>query len=336
MLVILFLPNYPPTQPGLSLKEQVKHFDLPGTFFLVPSVISLLLALQWGGAKYPWGDGRIIALFVVFGVFGFVFCCVEVWQKDLATVPVRILKNKNIMGGLWYGVWLGAAIFVFTYYLPLWFQAIQGVSATQSGIRNLPSILGLVVFAIIGGGLATAFGQYVPLVLVSSAITAVGCGLLSTLKVNSSIGEWLGYQLIVAAGAGLGAQNVMLVAQVAVPVTDMAMATSILTFSQSLSSSIFLAVAQTIFQNQLVKNLAVEAPDVIAASVISTGATGFRKTVSAEQLPAVLKAYNTSLIQTFYLGVAASALSIFGPIFMDWISLKTPEAKEDLELSPNQ
>lgn len=170
-------------------------------------------------------------------------------------------------------------------------QAIQGVSATESGIRNLPSILGLVVFAIIGGGLATAFGQYVPLVLLSSAITAVGCGLLSTLKVNSSIGQWLRYQLIVAAGAGLGAQNVILVAQVAVPSTDMAMPTSILTFSQSLSCSIFLAVAQTIFQNQLVSNLAAEALHVNAASVIGAGPTGFRKTVSAERLPAVLRAY---------------------------------------------
>ncbi|KAI3326429.1 MFS general substrate transporter [Xylariaceae sp. AK1471] len=329
IFLVLFLPNQPPTQPGLPLKEQLKQFDLPGTFFLIPSVISLLLALQWGGAKYPWGDGRIIALFVVFGVLTIIFWCIELWQKDLAIVPLRILKNKNITGGMWYGVWLGAATFVFTYYLPIWFQAIQGVSATQSGIRNLPSILGLVVFAIIGGALATAFGQYVPLIIVSSVITAVGSGLLSTLKINSSTGHWLGYQLLMAAGAGLGAQNVMLVAQVAVPITDMAMATSILSFSQTLSSSIFLTVSQTIFQNQLISNLAAKAPEIDAASVISIGVTALRKSVTSEQLPAVLQAYNNALIQTFYVAVAASALSILGPLCMDWISLKTPETKEN-------
>ncbi|GAP83929.1 putative MFS transporter [Rosellinia necatrix] len=327
VLLILFFPDYPPMQAGLSFREKVNQFDLPGTFFLIPSIISLLLALQWGGVKYPWADGRIIALFVVFVVLGVLFSFVQVRQKDSATIPLRLLKNKNITAAVWYGVWLNAAVFIFTYYLPIWFQAIQGVSATQSGIRNLPSILGLVVFSILGGGLATAFGQYVPLMLISAAVTAIGSGLLSTLQVGSGIGHWLGFQILMAGGAGLGIQNVMLVAQVAVPKIDMAMATSILTFSQTLASSIFLAVAQTIFQNQLTGNLAAEAPEVNPDSVISTGATGFRKSVAPEQLPAVLRAYNKALIQTFFLAVAASALSILGPIFMDWISLKTADKR---------
>ncbi|KAI1181190.1 MFS general substrate transporter [Nemania sp. FL0916] len=329
IVLVFFLPDHRPTAPVQSFRNQIKQFDLPGTFFLIPSVISLLLALQWGGAKYPWSDGRIIALFVVFGVFGIIFGGIEFWQKDQATVPLRFFKNKNIVGALWYGVWLGAGLFVFSYYLPIWFQAIQGVSATQSGIRVLPSILGIVVFSIIGGGLATTFGQYVPLLLVSSVISAVGCGLLSTLQVDSGIGYWVGYQIIMAAGAGLGVQNVLLVAQVAVPKSDMAMATSFLTFTQTLSSSIFLAVAQTIFQNRLISNLTTGSPQVDPASVIGTGATGFRKSVSVEQLPSVLRAYNSALIQTFYLGVAASALSVIGPIMMDWISLKTPQTKEN-------
>jgi divalent metal cation (Fe/Co/Zn/Cd) transporter len=313
----------------LPLKEQVRQFDLPGTFFLIPCVITLLLALQWGGAKYPWGDGRIIALFVVFGVLAIIFWCVELWQKDLATIPLRLLKNKNITGSVWYGVWLGAVNFLFTYYLPIWFQAIQGVSATQSGIRNIPSVLGIVVFAIISGGLVTAYGQYVPFLIASSAITAVGSGLLSTLKVNSGTGQWLGYQIVMAGGAGLGIQNFLLVAQVAVPVTDMAMATSILSFSQTLSSAIFLAAGQTIFQNQLISNLAAKAPEVNAASVVDIGATALRKSVTSEQLPAVLEAYNDALVQTFYLAVAAGALSIVGPLWMDWISLKAPEMKRN-------
>lgn len=223
----------------MAWKEQVKQLDLPGTFFLIPSVICLLLALQWGGSEYPWGNGRIIALFVVFGVLAICFWGVQLWQGDRATVPLRILKNKNILGGVWYGVCMGGALFVFSYYLPIWFQAVKGVSATQSGIDNLPSILGLVIFSLIGGGLATALGMFTPLLIISSIITAVGSGLLSTLKVDSTIGYWFGYQVILAAGAGLGAQNVMLVAQVAVPMTEMPMAVSILTFTQTLSSSIF-------------------------------------------------------------------------------------------------
>ncbi|KAI0381311.1 MFS transporter [Hypomontagnella monticulosa] len=327
IFLIFFLPAKPPPQPGVAWKEQIKQLDLPGTFFLIPSVICLLLALQWGGSQYSWGDGRIIALFVVFGVLSICFWGVQLWQGDRATVPLRILKNKNILGGVWYGVCMGGALFVFSYYLPIWFQAVKGVSATQSGIDNLPSILGMVFFALVGGGLATALGMYTPLLIISSIITAIGSGLLSTLKVDSTIGYWFGYQVLLAAGAGLGAQNVMLVAQVAVPMTEMPIAISIMTFTQALSSSIFLAVAQNVFQNQLIKNLVANVPELDSGSIVNSGVTAISENIPADKRPAVLQAYNDAIMQTFYVAVAISALSIIGPAFMDWLSLKEPEKK---------
>jgi MFS family permease len=113
----LFLSNKAPPESGLDWKNKVKRFDLPGTFFLVPSVICLLLALQWGGSQYPWDDGRVIALFVVSGVLMVIFFVIQVWQKDQATIPLRLMTNLDIWGGVWYGVCLGAALFVFTYYV---------------------------------------------------------------------------------------------------------------------------------------------------------------------------------------------------------------------------
>ncbi|OTB09651.1 hypothetical protein M426DRAFT_50588 [Hypoxylon sp. CI-4A] len=326
LFLILFLPYKPAAQPVRGLKEQIKQFDLLGAFFLIPSVICLLLALQWGGVQYSWSNGRIIALLVVFGILGIVFFGVEYWQKDRATIPMRLLKNKNILGGSWYCMTIWGCMFVFTYYLPIWFQAIKGVSATDSGLMNLPSILGLVLFSIIAGGLATALATFVPLLLISSAITAVGAGLLTTLEVDSTIGYWFGYQVVLACGVGLGSQNVMLVAQTAVSQGDMAMATSILTFVQTLSSSVWLAVAQNVFQNQLVKNISANAPELDAASIINAGVTAIRESVPPDQLSAVLEAYNNAIIQTFYAAVSLAALSIAGPACMDWISLN-PEKK---------
>ncbi|KAI1815245.1 MFS general substrate transporter [Poronia punctata] len=333
VLLFLYLPNRPPPRAGLSWKEQIRDYDLPGTFFLIPCVISLLLALQWGGSKYPWDNGRIIALFVVSAVLAVVFCGIQVWQGDRATVPKNIAKNRNILGATWYGVWQGSSFFIFAYYLPIWFQAIQGVSATQSGIRNLPSILGIVIFAIIGGGLATALGQFVPLLIVSSVLSAIGAGLLTTLKVDSGAGYWAGYQVLLAAGSGLGIQNYLLTAQVAVPSVDMPVATSVLSFTQTLASAIFLPVAQTVFQNQLVKNLADKKLNTDVSSVLNIGATALRNIVSPEELPLVLEAYNDAIIKTFYVGVAANALSLIGPLVMDWLSLKKPPPEPEKDMS---
>ncbi|KAJ5180495.1 MFS transporter [Penicillium capsulatum] len=334
IFVVLFLPSNNTLITGLDWKEQLKQFDLPGTFFLVPAVICLLLALQWGGSAYPWSNGRIVALFVLFGVLFIIFLGVQVLQKDRATIPFRIMKNRNIWGAVWYVVFLGGAMFIFTYYLPIWFQAVKGVSATQSGIDNLPSLIGLVIFSLIGGALASAIGYYTPLLLVSSVITTIGSGMLSTLEVNSSIGYWFGYQVLLSAGGGLGAQNVMLVAQVAVAPEEMAMATSILIFTQTLSTSVFLAVGQSVFQNRLAANLASTIPEIGELSVAQSGATGFRDNFSASQLPLALQAYNEALVQTFYVAVATSVLSLVGPIFMEWLSLKEkPGKNEDEEAS---
>jgi hypothetical protein len=223
--------------------------------------------------------------------------------------------------------------------LPIWFQAIKNESATQSGIHNLPSLISLVLFAIIGGFLASYIGYYAPLILVSSVLTSIGAGLLSTLRVDSTIGFWFGYQVLLSAGVGLGAQNVLLVASVAVGPADMAMATSILTFTQTLSSAIFLPVAQSVFQNQLSVNLMSSLPGVDPALIVQSGATGFRGQLTVSQLPVALHAYNKALSQTFYVAVATSSLSIFGPIVMENLSLrsgtktdaKDEESRKDME-----
>jgi hypothetical protein len=35
-----------------SWREKLAQFDAPGTTFLIPGVVCLLLALQWGGQTY--------------------------------------------------------------------------------------------------------------------------------------------------------------------------------------------------------------------------------------------------------------------------------------------
>ncbi|PHH92575.1 hypothetical protein CDD83_6737 [Cordyceps sp. RAO-2017] len=327
-ITVLFLsfikPIGPSSRPSMSWKKQIKQFDLPGTLVLIPSVICLLLALQWGGSKYAWRDVRIILLLVLFSLLAVVFCGIQAWQGDQATLPLRILSNRNMLGGVWFGVCISAVLFIFSYYLPIWFQVVKGVSATQSGLMNLPSILGLAVFSIVGGGLASALGVYTPLLIACSVLCAIASGLLSTLQVGSSIGYWFGYQVLLAAGAGLGGQNVMLVAQVAVPDDDMPMATSVLTFTQLLSSAIFLAVGQNIFQNQLLRHLTARLPQLSASSIINSGTASVRNSVAPEQLPDVLQAYNDAVTETFYVAVAAATLSILGALAMDWLSLNKP------------
>jgi MFS family permease len=117
--IIFFLPANKALKQKGNWKQQLGEFDLLGSLFFLPSIICLLLALQWGGTKYAWDNARVIALFVVFGVLFIIFAVLQWWGQDRATVPPRLIKNRNIWGAAWYSCALGGAYFVLTYYVSI-------------------------------------------------------------------------------------------------------------------------------------------------------------------------------------------------------------------------
>ncbi|KAJ5764605.1 hypothetical protein N7533_003286 [Penicillium manginii] len=322
LFIIAFLPANKALKQRGHWKQQLGEFDLLGSLFFLPSIICLLLALQWGGTKYAWENGRVIALFVVFGILFIVFAVIQWWGQDRATVPPRLIKNRNIWGAAWYSCALGGAYFVLTYYLPIWFQAIKGATAIKSGIMNLPMIIAVVVVSLLAGGLVTACGYYTPFMIASSIIMTIGAGLLTTLEVDSGHPKWIGYQALFGIGLGLGMQQPMMVMQTALDPMDVPSGTAIVMFSQTLGGAIFVSVGQNVFQNQLFQNLAHYAPDAPAAQLISAGATMLRTLVHGDELHRVLVAYNEAIMQTFYVSVAMGALTLVGPIFVEWLSVK--------------
>jgi hypothetical protein len=196
------------------------------------------------------------------------------------------------------------------------------VSATQSGIRNLPVILGLVVISMLAGGLVTAVGYYTPFMLISAVLMAIGSGLLTTFEVDTGSPQWIGYQFIFGAGVGFGMQQTLVAVQTVLPAADVPIGTAIMMFSQTLGGALFISVAQNVFTNQLIKNLKTAVPDLDPAIVLMVGATELKNQIEQRYLPGVLTAYNLALTQTFYVSVATATVSIVGAAFVQWTSMK--------------
>lgn len=206
--------------------------------------------------------------------------------------------------------------------LPIWFQSIKGASATKSGIMNLPMIIAVVVLGILAGGLVTACGYYTPFMIVSSIVMTIGAGLLSTLETDSGHPKWIGYQVLFGVGLGIGMQQPMIVTQTALKAEDIPSGTAIVMFSQTLGGAVFVSVAQNVFQNQLLHNIQMYAPGADAARLVSAGATMLRSVAHGPLLHQVLIAYNRAVTETFYVAVGMGALSLIGPIFIEWLSVK--------------
>ncbi|KAL4814990.1 major facilitator superfamily domain-containing protein [Aspergillus spinulosporus] len=330
-LVILFLiPAFAGSENRESgIGNQIRQMDIPGSLCLLPGVICLLLALQWGGTKYDWGNGRIIALFVLAGVLLSGFTIIQYFSGDRATVPPRVFGNRNIWGAALFGSGVTAGFFLMLYYIPIWFQAIKGASAIRSGVMNLPMVLAYVAFSLSGGFFTSLLGYYVPFAYLTVIFMSVGSGLLSTFTISSGSPEWIGYQFLFGAGVGLGLQTAFAAPQCALPIEDIAIGTAIVMFLENLSAAVFVSVGQNVFSNQLKTNVQIYAPSVDAARLIDGGATEVRNLVTDETVyQAVLRAYNKALTQTFYVGVGLSCIGIVGVVFLQWINVKKGAKKE--------
>ena len=89
-IIILFFKS-PKRQKNAAVGfwNRFQQFDPVGTIVFVPAVVCLLLALQWGGTTYPWNSGRVIALFVVFGVLLITFVATQIIKGENATGKAR-------------------------------------------------------------------------------------------------------------------------------------------------------------------------------------------------------------------------------------------------------
>jgi hypothetical protein len=323
----------------LPWKQQIRQLDPIGFLFFLPSIICLLLALQWGGTTYAWNSWRIILLLTIFSVFIVCFIAVQVVTRNTtATIPARIFLQRSVLAGSLFTFCIGSAFMTGVYYLPLWFQAIKGSTAVRSGIMSIPLILALVIAAMMCGAMVQRFGYYTPFMYGSVVLASIGAGLLTTFHENTNHSKWIGYQVLFGLGIGMGMQQSNLAVQTVLKHKDVPTGAALMFFWQSLGGTIFVSVSQNIFLDKFVKNLAKlpKGSTINPAQLMQTGATNIRKIVKPEDLDAVLKAYNDALMQgPMLVGAIIVCLAVFGALGMEWRSTKKnlpPKgAKKDVE-----
>ena len=183
-------------------------------------------------------------------------------------------------------------------------------------------ILGVVIMSMVGGIATTVIGYYTPFTIAASILMGIGGGLLSTFTTTTGSPKWIGYQVIFGMGVGFGMQQPLIAAQTVLPKKDIPLGTAIVMFSQTLGGAIFVSVAQNIFTNSLLTNLKQVVPGLNPELVLATGATELRKVVPHQFLGGVQSAYNDAIMNTFYVGVAMGALTLFGSAALEWKSVK--------------
>lgn len=335
-MVLLFLHlESKPSEP-LTVVAQLKRIDPVGIFFFIPSIVCLILALQWGGTTYSWSAPRIIGLLVAFAVLFVAFIIVEVLTPATAMAPTRVVLNPSIAGCLLFMFLLSGGLMSVIYYLTVWFQAAKGDSAINAGVSTIPLVLAFVILGIIAGVITQKVGYYNPPMLLAPVLSSIGAGLLSTLTPGSTHSAWMGYQILYGFGVGSGFQTSTLPAQFVLPRVDVPIGLALMFFAQQLGGAVFLAVSQNVFSNSLVNSLSGIA-GLDAEAIVNTGATDLRHVVPTNELQTVIHAYSHALTRVFLFAAILSACMTVGVLPVKWKKIPAKQgAKEASKASEEQ
>ncbi len=302
--------------------------DYLGIALVAIGASALILATSWGGNEYAWGSGVIIGLFAGGLIALALFCLVETRAAE-PMLPMRLFRNPVFTVCSILSFIVGFAMLGALTYLPSYLQYVDGDSATVSGVRTLPMVVGLLIASVFSGNTTSKTGHYRIFPIVGSLVMGLGLYLLS--RMGPDTGTWLEslYMFVLGAGIGLSMQVLVIAVQNTVDYTDLGTATSGVTFFRTLGSAFGTAVFGTIYANALAPNLR----EGVAAAA-RTGAADPGTIGSAAQSPEglhslpsaaarpIIDAYADTLHTVFLWTVPVAVLGFLVALFLKQVRLR--------------
>ncbi|KAH8828742.1 major facilitator superfamily domain-containing protein [Flagelloscypha sp. PMI_526] len=241
--------------PSGSIKSKLAAVDWIGNLIIVAGTAVSNIGLSWAGVRYSWSDVHVLAPLIVGLTLTCIFIVYQRYVPSQPTVPGDLVSNRTSLSGLVGTFVHGILSISIVYYLPVYFQAVLGATPVQSGVDILPTAL-LVAPMALGLGVAVqAFQRYLAGNCIGWVFSIVGFGVLSLLKAETSTGQWIGYQFIVAIGVGILYAATVFPILAPLPVERAAAALSLQNFVRSFGETWGITITGTILQNQLKKSL---------------------------------------------------------------------------------
>ncbi|RPD58543.1 MFS general substrate transporter [Lentinus tigrinus ALCF2SS1-6] len=242
-------------RPAGSFGKKLSQLDILGNLIIISGTTLLVVGLTWGGMRYNWTDVHVLATLipgiVLLGLFFMFECCLSIRPS----IPLEAVDMRTTISGyiatFFHGV-LTAALF---YFLPIYLQTSKGLSALGSGLLLLPAALVVAMLAFVAGTLVKVLQVYRWANMVAGGFSLLGFGLLSTMTADASAAQWVGYQILAAAGLGLGFVATVFPVLAPVPVTHTASALSLFSFTRAFAQTLGVVTGTIILQSQLKSRL---------------------------------------------------------------------------------
>src|SRR5437870_5379377 len=229
----LYFPYWQP-------KDMKRHIDWAGVVTLIGCIVPLLAALSLV-TDYGWGSTRVEALLAlsVTMLGGFLY---SESRAPEPLIPLALFREP-IISMCSIGVFLlGMAMFGMIIYLPLFMQAVMGVTATRSGNLLTPLLLGMVIGTFTCGQITVRLRSYKVSVVTGSVLVMIGSILFARMDAATHVSLVLMSMVITGFGMGLITVSYLVAVQNAAPQRHMGAATASSTFFRSVGSTVGVAI----------------------------------------------------------------------------------------------
>jgi EmrB/QacA subfamily drug resistance transporter len=285
--------------------------DYLGAATIVGSVTSLVLYLSWAGPDKGWTSATGIWLLVATVVLAVLFVLVESRAQE-PIIPLELFTHWTFTSNIIFAMIMGIGMFGGLIFLPIYLQAVKGMSATHSGLSILPLVVGIFTTSIGGGQIMVRTGRYKWMPITGAAV--VGCALFAFSKLQVDTPYYVVALIMYAFGMGLGLtmQVVVTAVQNSVDRRNMGVATASVTFFRSMGGAIGTALLGAILNIQLKHHLSEivgAAQGHVAAGTIKTNDVSAIKALPEPIKSWVLEAFTRSIDDVFLVGVPFMAVA---------------------------
>jgi EmrB/QacA subfamily drug resistance transporter len=213
------------------------RIDWVGAALIMSGISALLIAAQTGGKDLAWTSPGLIGIAVLGVVLlaGFVG-----WERgrEEPLLPMHLFANRAFAVANSIAFLTSITMFGAIAFLPQYMQIVHDVSATESGLRALPTLLGVTIASTTAGRLTTRTGTYRHFPIIGTGTTLVSIGLLASLGPHSSLNALAWAMFVFGAGMGFTMQTLVLASQNSVGGSQIGVATSTVTFFRSMGGSV--------------------------------------------------------------------------------------------------
>jgi EmrB/QacA subfamily drug resistance transporter len=219
-----------------------KHrLDLIGAGLMMTAAVALLLALSWGGRRFEWISAEIGALFlssaVLWGLFAWRLIKAEEPFLPLSVLGNPVVRCAALAGACNMGTLVGMTIFV-----PLYFEVVLHLSASQSGMGLIPLMGATVVSSTLAGRAMMHVEHYKRMPLIGLTVAILALVPLSIWPGTMPLVPVLLLMTVVGSGLGTMFPVSTVALQNAVARSQMGIATGAANFFRALFSALVVAI----------------------------------------------------------------------------------------------